>query len=40
MSASAIVMMLIGCGVVWGGLFVTITIALSVEKKNKLNQGS
>lgn len=36
MSTGAIIMMVIGCGTVWGGTFVTILIALSVEKKNKL----
>ena len=36
MSTSAIVMMLIGCGVVWGGVVVTIAVALAVEKKNNL----
>ncbi len=35
MSASAIIMMLIGCGTVWGGAVVTILIALAVDKKNK-----
>lgn len=27
MNAGAVIMMLIGCGVVWGGLIVSITIA-------------
>lgn len=35
MSSSAILMMVIGCGTVWGGTVVTILIALAVEKKNK-----
>lgn len=34
MSTGAIIMMLIGCGTVWGGAIVTILIALSVDKKN------
>lgn len=41
MSTSAIIMMIIGCGTVWGGTVVAIIIALAVEKKrllqNKLN---
>lgn len=36
MSTSAIVMMIIGCGTVWGGTVVAIVIALAVEKKNPL----
>jgi hypothetical protein len=36
MSAGAIIMMIIGLGTVWGGVLVTILIALAVEKKNKL----
>ncbi|MGH4140621.1 methionine/alanine import family NSS transporter small subunit [Clostridium sp.] len=36
MSTSAIVMMIIGCGTVWGGTVVAIVIALAVEKKNDL----
>jgi hypothetical protein len=36
MSTSAIVMMIIGCGTVWGGTVVAIIIALAVEKKNVL----
>ncbi|PKM52653.1 MAG: hypothetical protein CVV02_00525 [Firmicutes bacterium HGW-Firmicutes-7] len=36
MSTSAIVMMIIGCGTVWGGAVITIIIALSVEKKKNL----
>ncbi len=38
MSTGAIVMMIIGCGTVWGGTVVTILIALAVDKKNKLSQ--
>jgi hypothetical protein len=38
MSTSAIIMMIVGCGIVWGGSVVTILIALSVDKKNKLNK--
>ena len=34
MSSSAIVMMVIGCGLVWGGCITAIIIALRVEKKN------
>ena len=37
MSLSAIIMMVVGLGTVWGGLIVTIFIALAVEKKNKLS---
>ncbi len=32
MNGSAIVMLLIGCGVVWGGLIVSVTIALKNGK--------
>jgi hypothetical protein len=39
MSAGAIIMMLIGCGTVWGGVIVTILIALAVDKKNNLNNN-
>lgn len=28
MNASAIIMMLIGCGIVWGGLVISVTIGL------------
>ncbi|MBU3101249.1 MULTISPECIES: methionine/alanine import family NSS transporter small subunit [Clostridium] len=38
MSTSAIVMMIIGCGTVWGGTVVSIVIALAVEKKKNLNK--
>ena len=34
MSTSAVVMMVIGCGLVWGGAIVAVVIALRVEKKN------
>jgi hypothetical protein len=36
MSTSAIVMMIIGCGIVWGGTAVAIFVALAVEKKKNL----
>ncbi len=39
MSAGAIIMMIIGCGTVWGGTVVTILIALAVDKKNKLKNN-
>jgi hypothetical protein len=32
-------MMILGLGTVWGGMVVTIIIALAVEKKNKLQEG-
>jgi hypothetical protein len=35
MSTGAVIMMLVGLGTVWGGVIVTIIIALIVEKKNK-----
>ena len=38
MSTGSIIMMLIGCGIVWGGVIVTIAIALAVDKKNKLRK--
>jgi len=38
MSIGAIIMMLVGLGTVWGGLIVTIFIALAVERKNKLQE--
>lgn len=38
MSASSIIMMIVGCAIVWGGTIVTILIALSVEKKNSLKK--
>lgn len=38
MSTSTIIMMIIGCGTVWGGAIATIVIALAVERKNKLNK--
>ncbi|MCA0385644.1 MAG: MetS family NSS transporter small subunit [Firmicutes bacterium] len=34
MSSSAIIMMVVGCGLVWGGAITAIIIALKVEKKN------
>jgi len=34
MSASAIIMMILGLGIVWGGGIVTMTIALAIDKKN------
>jgi hypothetical protein len=40
MSTSAIIMMVIGLGTVWGGALTTIFVALAVEKKNKLEQES
>lgn len=39
MSTSAVIMMIIGCGTVWGGVIVTIGIALAVEKKNNLKNN-
>ncbi|MFT5875957.1 MAG: hypothetical protein ACI8WT_004957 [Clostridium sp.] len=36
MSTSAIVMMIIGCGAVWGGTVSAIFIALKVDKKKNL----
>ncbi len=36
MSTGAVIMMVAGLGTVWGGAVVTVLIALSVEKKNKL----
>lgn len=38
MSTGSIIMMIIGLGAVWGGVIVTILIALAVEKKNKLRK--
>lgn len=38
MSTSAIIMMIVGCGIVWGGAVVTILIALAVERKKKLQE--
>lgn len=35
MSTGAIIMMIIGCGTVWGGTIVSILIALAVDKKKK-----
>ena len=39
MSTGAIVMMIIGCGLVWGGTVAAIVIALTVEKKKNLKIG-
>lgn len=39
MSTSAIVMMVIGCGTVWGGTVVTIMIALRVDKKKRIEKA-
>jgi len=39
MSTSAIVMMIIGCGIVWGGTVAAIIIALAVEKKKKFKSS-
>lgn len=38
MSTSALIMMLVGCGAVWGGAVITIVIALAADKKNNLNK--
>jgi len=35
MSTGAIIMMIIGCGTVWGGTIVSILIALAVDKKKR-----
>jgi hypothetical protein len=35
MSTGAILMMIVGCGSVWGGAIVACIVALAVEKKNK-----
>lgn len=40
MTTSTLIMMLIGCGTVWGGAVVTILIALAVEKRIKLKGGN
>lgn len=40
MSTGAIIMMLVGCGAVWGGAIVAVIIALVVEKRNKLKNGA
>ena len=39
MSTGAIVMMIIGCGLVWCGTVAAIVIALAVEKKKNLKIG-
>jgi Putative methionine and alanine importer, small subunit len=36
MSTGAIIMMVIGCGIVWGGTIVSILIALAVDKRKNL----
>ncbi|WP_156913289.1 MetS family NSS transporter small subunit [Acetobacterium malicum] len=38
MSASAIAMMVVGCGIVWGGVILAITIALVVDKKKAADE--
>ena len=38
MSTSAILMMIIGCGTIWGGTVIAILIGLAVEKKNLKNK--
>lgn len=41
MSQSAVVMMVLGLGAIWGGALVTIMIALKTDKKNAQgNQGA
>lgn len=40
MSTSAIIMMLVGLGAVWGGAIVTVAIALAADKKTNLNKES
>lgn len=40
MSTSSIIMMLVGCGIVWGGAIVTIFIALAADKRSNVNNGS
>lgn len=40
MSTSSIIMMLVGCGAVWGGAIVTICIALAADKKSQAQNGS
>ncbi|KYH34040.1 hypothetical protein CLTEP_20410 [Clostridium tepidiprofundi DSM 19306] len=34
MSKSAMLMMIIGCGTVWGGVLIAIVIALAIKKEN------
>lgn len=36
MSQSAVVMMVLGLGTIWGGAVITIMIALAVDRKNSL----
>lgn len=38
MSTGTILMMVLGCGAVWGGVVVASIYALAVEKKNKLQE--
>lgn len=38
MSIDAIIMMVIGCGLLWGGFFVSSFYAIHCEKKNKNNK--
>lgn len=40
MSTSSIIMMLVGCGIAWGGAIVTISIALAADKKSSRNNDS
>lgn len=40
MSTSSIIMMSVGCGIVWGGAIVTIAIALAADKKSNRNNDS
>lgn len=40
MSTSAIIMMLVGLGAVWGGAIITVYIALAADKKSNLNKQS
>jgi hypothetical protein len=40
MSTSSIIMMIIGCGIVWGGAITTIVIALAIDKKKQLQAGA
>lgn len=35
MSTGAILMMVLGCGFVWGGVIIACIVALAIEKKNK-----
>jgi|GEM_PF-662389 len=40
MSTSSMIMMLLGCGAVWGGAVITIIIALAADKKNELQKDN